>query len=198
MLPGGNSICLAMPKKDINLLPREDFEKQPLGRFLIWALNVGRWIVIVIELIVILAFLSRFKLDRDLADLHESIRAKQQIIQGYAPFEKDFRLFQERLVLADKLSRNQLGATRLLDEISQATPTDVALTNLSYVDGEIKIVGSALSEKGLKSFTYALSNSKLLKDLSMGNVSKSSENSDGYRFTLSAKVNQTPAQEVNQ
>ena len=63
-----------MPKKDINLLPREEFEQKTVGRFLIWALTVGRWIVIVTELIVITAFLSRFKLDRDLANLYEKIR----------------------------------------------------------------------------------------------------------------------------
>jgi hypothetical protein len=65
-----------MPKKEINLLPKEEFEKKPLGKFLVWALSIGRYIVIFTELIVILAFLSRFKLDRDLADLNQSVREK--------------------------------------------------------------------------------------------------------------------------
>jgi hypothetical protein len=70
-----------MPKQEINLLPREEFEKKPIGKFLTWALSIGRYIIIFTELIVILAFLSRFKLDRDLSDLNQSIREKQAVIR---------------------------------------------------------------------------------------------------------------------
>ena len=113
-----------MPKKDINLLPREEFEQKTVGRFLIWALTVGRWIVIVTELIVITAFLSRFKLDRDLANLYEKIRLQQNIVQSYSTFEKDFRAFQNKLLVTNKLITNQLDANKIISLVSAATPAD--------------------------------------------------------------------------
>ena len=64
-------VVMAAPKKhEIELLPKEEWEKTSFGKFIKWTLNVGRYIVIATELIVILAFVSRFKLDRDLTDLY--------------------------------------------------------------------------------------------------------------------------------
>ena len=67
-------------KTTIEFIPQEDWEKTSFGKFLKWLLNVGRWIVIVTELIVIIAFVSRFKLDRDLTNLNEKVKQKQAII----------------------------------------------------------------------------------------------------------------------
>jgi len=73
-------------KSQIELLPREEWEETSFGKFLKWLLTVGRYIVIFTELVVILAFLSRFKLDRDLTDLYKQIENKQAIIQNSTDF----------------------------------------------------------------------------------------------------------------
>ena len=177
-----------MPKKEINLLPREDFEKRPIGKFLIWSLTVGRWIVVVTELIVILAFLSRFKLDRDLTNLYESIREKQNIIAASAGFEKDFRSFQTRLSNSDKIIKNQLGIVEIISAVSSVTPPEVALTKLSYSTSEIQIAGQALSEMGLKTFLSGLKQSSLLTEVNLGNINQDIETDTGIKFTLTAKI----------
>lgn len=177
-----------MPKKEINLLPKEEFEKKPLGKLLIWALNVGRWIVIVTELIVILAFLSRFKLDRDIADLYEQIRAKQAVIQAFSSFEEDFRLFQSRLLSIDKLMKNQIKSSEIISVVADATPVEVALTTLSVEKDDLKIVGVSLSEIGLKSFTNSLSQSSLLDQITLSNVTRKLEADAGIKFNLTAKI----------
>ncbi len=58
----------------INLLPQEEFAVSTLGRILAWLMSTFRYIVIAVEMVVMLAFLSRFWLewnthDVDLADL---------------------------------------------------------------------------------------------------------------------------------
>ena len=53
----------------INLLPKTEFELSFWGRFIKWALSTGRYIIILTELVVIIAFMSRFKLDRDASDV---------------------------------------------------------------------------------------------------------------------------------
>jgi len=183
-----------MPKKEINLLPREDFEKRTIGKLLIWILTVGRWIVIVIELIVITAFLSRFKLDRDLANLYESIRAKQAIIQSSSSFEKDFRLFQSRVLMTGKLVKGQLKVVDIVSAVSAVTPVEVALDNLAYEDGEIRMSGLALSEMGLKIFTSQLSLSSHFSDINLSNITKKAEESGGIKFNLSAEVKKQEGQ----
>jgi len=177
-----------MPKKEINLLPRDDFERKAVGKFLIWALTVGRWIVVVVELVVILAFLSRFKLDRDIADLYESIRAKQSIIENNAPFEKDFRRFQSRLVTADTLTKNQLQAVPIIQAVAASLPTEVVLTNFNFEAGEVRLSGISLSENGIKSLVNNLKNSTVLSDISITNVAKQEEMQGSITFKALAKV----------
>ena len=70
-----------MPKKkNINLLPKEEFDASVVGRLLRWAMGTFRIIVIITEMIVMAAFLSRFWLDAQNSDLNDEIRfASSQI-----------------------------------------------------------------------------------------------------------------------
>lgn len=182
-----------MPKKDINLLPKEEFEKKPLGKFLIWALSAGRWIVIAVELIVILAFLSRFKLDRDIAALHESIRKKQAIITSMASFEQDFLSLQERLLTIDKIQKTQLGASKIIDAVSAVTPPEVILSSFSLEGGVVSLKGAALSEIGLKSFLKGLTASPLFNEVSVSNISKQTSSEAGIQFNVKATTGKAVA-----
>ena len=47
-------------KEEINLLPQKGFEATTAGRILAWILSTFRIIVIITELLVMVAFLSRF------------------------------------------------------------------------------------------------------------------------------------------
>ncbi|MFZ5365751.1 MAG: PilN domain-containing protein [Patescibacteria group bacterium] len=176
-----------MPKSQINLLPREEFEKKPLGKFLIWALSVGRWIVIFTELIVIIAFLSRFKLDRDISDLHDKIKQKQARVQSSQEFERDFRFFQKRISEIKNLETKQIWVTSIISEVSQITPVDVAFSNFSFGEEGINLTGTALSEEGLGSFLAGLASSPMFGDINLSSVSKKTEEA-GIRFTITAKV----------
>lgn len=177
-----------MPKKEVNLLPQEEFEKKPVGKFLLWALNIGRWIVIATELIVIIAFLSRFKLDRDLADLYEEIRAKQAIITSLNKFEGEFRFTQDRLSWINQLQKDQPTISIILSAISQSVPTDVVLDKLALEKDDVALSGLALSENGLKTFLNALAHSPVLGDINLSNVSKKQEEEGGIQFSLTGKV----------
>lgn len=175
-----------MPKKDINLLPREEFEKKPLGRFLTWALSAGRYIVIFTELIVLIAFLSRFKLDRDLSDLYDKIQAKQAQITAQSDFEKEFRAFQTRLATIKTLLKDQTQGEEVMIAVAQAIPNDVSLDELSYSEKAISLGGTALSEDGLGTFLANLSSSEKFTGLNIGNISQ--EAGEGIKFTINAKT----------
>ena len=67
------------PNSNINLL-KNSSDQSPLDRITDWALTYGRYIMIGTEIVVLLAFISRFSLDRKLTDLKEEIGQKQQIL----------------------------------------------------------------------------------------------------------------------
>jgi len=73
-----------MPAKQIsiNLIGEEEMEHTPVGRIVTWAITYGRYIMIGTEIVVLLAFISRFSLDRKLTDLKDEISQKQELIEA--------------------------------------------------------------------------------------------------------------------
>ena len=73
--------------QNINLLGDSEMDHTPVGRIVNWAVTYGRYIMIGTEIVVLLAFISRFSLDRKLTDLKEEVGQKQEIIEANLPFE---------------------------------------------------------------------------------------------------------------
>ena len=74
---------MAAKQKEISLLPEEKTGLQStLEKAFDWLVNTGRWIIVFTELIVILAFLSRFWLDQRLADIYAKNIQKITIIEA--------------------------------------------------------------------------------------------------------------------
>lgn len=179
---------MAAQKKSIEFLPHEDWERGTLGKLLKWALTIGRHIVIITELIVILAFLSRFKLDRDLTDLGEKIHQKQAIIESSASFEKDFRLLQKRLAKIEELKNNQLEADLILTELAALTPVDIYLSDFDINQDKMSLTATALSEAGLETFLKNLKNSSRFEKLSLSQVSLGTGQEIGIKFQIQSEV----------
>jgi len=140
----------------INLLPREQFAASTGGRVLTWALSTFRIIVIITELVVILAFLSRFFLDAENADLSEEIEQKQSIIASSSDFEKTFRQTQKRLEIFSELTVRDKLASGVLSKIALSIPPDVYLESIGLNDNSISLVGLSPNERSIEEFVVNL------------------------------------------
>jgi len=118
-------------KKEISLLPQAENANSFSARFLKWLTTVGRWVIIVTELIVVSAFLSRFWLDRKNSDLSEVIRQQQAIIDSTKYFQAEFTSFQQRLNTIREYYSNQPQYKERLDSLTKSTPTDLIYNNLA-------------------------------------------------------------------
>lgn len=172
----------------IELLPREDWEKGTLGKLLKWLLTIGRYIVIFTELIVILAFLTRFKLDRDLENLNQTIEEKQTEIQALAQFEKKFLFLQTHLKAIENLQKRQVKTNQVLTELAALTPIDVYFSELSLRDKEVSLTATALSEAGLSTFLDNLQKSDRFDNLVLSQVSAETEKEIGIQFQLKSDL----------
>jgi Tfp pilus assembly protein PilN len=162
---------MAAPKnKKVNLLIREGFEYTTLGKTLSWLLSAGRTIVIFTELVVIIAFLSRFWLDRSLTDLIEQNNTKKTQIQAAQAFETEFRSAQTRLATYQKLDTTRISASKLVKNVSSLLPSDVALTELTMSKGRLNVHGTSLSEGGLAGFIKAVEDSGKYKNVKLTDI----------------------------
>ncbi|MBI4999482.1 PilN domain-containing protein [Candidatus Gottesmanbacteria bacterium] len=170
---------------DINLLPGKEAKK--LGKFLTWVLTYGRYIIIGTEIIVLLAFLSRFKLDRDLTDLHEGIAQKQTVILPAQDLEQQVRSLQNRLLIIKKISNQREFPPKLLSTFEGLTPVDVTLTGFSLESSKLFLTAVAFSNEGFSVFLNNLSASDYFTDISLDDVNKA-KGGIGIEFKISTSL----------
>ena len=159
----------------INLLPQEEFEASTFGRIIKWLLGTFRYIVIGTEMIVMVAFLSRFWLDAKSNDLIDAINQKKAIIASYSSFETQFRATQDKLKLFSQFANPAKKTSPILEDISSKIPSDVTLSEVSTDGSKIELTASASSESSASQFVTNLNSSTLLSNMAITTV-QSKEN----------------------
>lgn len=184
---------------DINLLPKDPFTDSGVGRFLNWALSVGRYIVVFTEMIVILTFLSRFTLDRQLTDLNESILKKQALLESYASLEDKARHVQEKAEFIETLNTTT-NLVANLDYLIDKLPSDLVFDNLEVRQDRFIIVGRSYSQTSLSNFINELKRNSQYEEVSIDQI-RSSEEDTTISFIVRTKypigTNTNPDVEVS-
>lgn len=171
-------------KEDINLLPEKGFETTTTGRILAWILSTFRVIVIVTEIIVMIAFLSRFWLDAQNSDLNEKIQQKQAVLAASQNFEKQFKTTQNRLSVFSQLINNQVDSNETLVKIIESLPPDIVLTNILITKGSIEISGSTPNEKSIHQLSVNLNSKGNFSGFVPVKISTSLQNTAALDFSI--------------
>lgn len=174
-------------KKQVNLLPKDNFENSTMGKFVQWATGIGRWIVVFTDLIVIGSFLSRFYFDTKIADLYDKIKQSQAIIEATSDFEQSFRVLQKRLALIKSLTSIPFEGEPKIAFINEILPGDVILTTLSLAEDKITLSGNSLSTAGIANFLSYLVASPRIKNINISQLGIEEKNQqETIYFSLSA------------
>lgn len=170
----------------INLLGSEDLQHSPWGRILVWATTYGRYIMITTEIVVLLAFISRFSLDRKLTDLNEEIMQKQAIIEANSGFEAEFRSLQERIRTIKTLVAGQGQLRDVLEELQRLLPPDVHFDSLALDQGKLVAKTLAATTAGFSQFLSNVGQSSVLQNIEVGEIRKNPVT--GIEFQLTATL----------
>lgn len=157
-------------KKAINLLPKDSFESSTLGIILDWALAFGKWAVIVTQLVVMVVFLWRFTLDRQLTDLRKQIEKESNIIASYKQLEEDFVLTQRKIDFAKPVLAKQVETEELLQLLQSLMPTDVWLEKLAISPTSISFTAYSASLNGFSGLLTSLQREPRFSSISIGKV----------------------------
>ena len=178
----------------INLIGQEDLSHTPQGRIVQWAMTYGRYIMILTEVVVLGAFVSRFTLDRKLTDLKEEITQKQAIIEANVELETQIRSAQTRIDQVKKLIDGQAQPKNTLNLVESFLPLDVYLESLDIKQNALNAKATAKTTGG---FAQLLANLKSLKELtSVGIGSIERTPLVGIQFDIKANIGpQKPAEQ---
>lgn len=187
-------------KKEISLLPDSENINSLSSRALHWTATVGRFIIVFTELIVIVAFLSRFWLDRKSADLSEVIRQQKAILESTSEFEKDFNVVQQKLKIIKDHYSGLPQYQQKLSTLSDSTPPDIIFDTLSITkDTKLNRIVAVATTYALKedSIVDFLTNLTVNPDISTVDIQsiekKARENKYLINFRLVFKDTNTKA-----
>lgn len=169
--------------KAINLLPQEEFGASLTGRTLKWAMGTFRIIVIVTEMVVMGAFLSRFWLDAQNSDLTTAIKIKSAQITAQTQVEQQFRSIQSKLIIAKELQAITPFSQKV-NLITSNLPVGVILTGISVSQNTIQVKGTSPSELAIAQFLTNLKAEATFKDVELGEVGTSENDQNLTVFSI--------------
>ena len=175
-------------ESQINLLPQKEFAASTLGRILTWILSTFRIIVIVTEIIVMIAFLSRFWLDAQNTDLNEEIKRKQAAIAALLPFENNFKDIQKRLGVYSDLVINKPLMSDFLISFTSYLPPDIILTSVTFNTDGFEIVGVSPSEITVQQLLANLQSYNKLEAVTLIEIRSNEKDLSSLSFKLKAAI----------
>ncbi|MBN1169148.1 PilN domain-containing protein [Candidatus Woesebacteria bacterium] len=177
-------------KNTINLIPREGFTATTSGRILVWALSTFRVVVIVTEIIVMIAFMSRFWLDAQNTDLNDEIKQKVAVLEATKNFEKEFENNQELLSIFSEFSKDHTKAPDSHSGITKSLPEsqEFYLVKINYNAENVNLEGRSLDEFSIQQFLTNLESRKIFKSVSLGSVETDQEFAPFMKFLINIKL----------
>jgi hypothetical protein len=151
-----------------------------------WTLTVGRLIVILTEIIAVTAFLYRFSLDDQLANLHSVIKEKKQIISNLNADESKYRNLQSRITLVSNLSAGATKIDQNITDISSLIPDTLSNTSLIFDTTQMNMNTDVSSVPSLKELMESFNKYNGAASISINNLE--SKPSAGLSVNISIKL----------
>jgi type IV pilus assembly protein PilN len=128
-------------------------------------------------------------IDEGIAAAEVETQQLRSVLLQVQQFETRKAQLQQRVTLIEQLRRGQTGPVHMLDEISQAVPDRLWLTEMTQKGQDLTIAGMTTSMTGLSDFVARLESSQWFKrpvDIIDSEVSSDPKNGDLVKFSVKA------------
>ncbi|MDO8260257.1 MAG: hypothetical protein Q7T50_02015 [Candidatus Magasanikbacteria bacterium] len=182
------------PDLNINLLSNESSSVSS-GNAVHWILTVGRYLVIVTEVIALGTFLFGVWLSKEKNDLKVSIKSKQSQVDEYQNCNSDafcedrFRKTQNQIAQVSLIRSSRFQENQVLTEFAKLLPLNLNLESLSSDGKIITFSGNFPDPQQLQTMINSFNTSSKISNLDITALSQ--ENDKSYKFTASTVINKT-------
>lgn len=169
-----------MPKKSpklsihLDLLKPQSNPEKLLVRSVRWVLSTGRYLLVFVEALVLIAFIGRFKLDGDLASKKEAIEQQISYIEALKNYEILIRQTQFKLGAIASAKTNLVDYPAIFKKIADQTPTGIKITSLNLEkkigQANIQINASAKSNNDVTSFVAGLREDQAFSEVNLTSI----------------------------
>lgn len=186
-----------MPKKSakslisLDLLKPQSEPKKLLTQALWWILSSGRFLIVFVEILVLAAFVLRFKLDADIATTKEAIEEQVPFIESIMADENLIRSTQFQIITINSIKQDNPPYHLILQKIATQTPSGVTLRSIAMQKQnntvEIKMSGITTTNTNLTGFLAGLKKESFFRDV---NLTSTNFEQDIINFSITATINQ--------
>src|SRR3972149_12172797 len=163
--------------RQVNLIPQEGLSSTTGGKVLLWILSTFRIILIITEIFVIAAFISRFWLDTKNSDITEEMKENKVVISSLSSFEENFKDIQNRLDIFNSYKANEGEIISEIKEITTYKPQGVYFLSIDANLEKISISAISVSEIELQQFFVNLKSGSSYEKVGLGDILLAKENS---------------------
>lgn len=137
------------------------------GNMYLWLVNIGKYLLIGVQIVVLGVFFSRFILDRRNNDLAKEINNKVVLLSNES-WQRNATLFENYQTLFSDVALIRDGQEIHSDRVSQllsGIPRTLNLRSFSYLEGRVSLNISSISMDPVRSYETALKNDPDLEDV---------------------------------
>lgn len=155
----------------INLVPQEEGPTSSPRGFLNWLLSAGRYLLIITELLLFSAFISRFYFDDRIQDqIDKGIKPRLETVDYLHKNEVEFKNLQARINNIKSTLNSRLEIAKIVDELIKLTPTGARLEKIQIDEKEILFSASIPSIEVLEVFKNNFAKSKVFRSLDIADL----------------------------
>lgn len=178
-----------MAKASVDLLTSIQQPKSTWEKIFDWSFSIGRYLVVFVEAIVLVAFVLRFAMDRAKNDLDRNIAQKVTLLKFYEEAGKieNLELNSAMLVGADQIIKTQPVYSRLVQDVTGLVGTNGTIQNINIRDNIVRIKGTCRGLAESEKIEDAFRTSENLVNVQF-NLTQSSDNAGGVSFTIDAGI----------
>ncbi len=162
------------PILNIDLLKSQTSSQKFIYKAINWLLSSGRYLIIFVELLVLVAFLTRFFFDAQIETIKDDIAKRSVYVQSLKPTENEVRKLQSQLNSIKKARADSFDFDNSIKKIADQTPPEISLSNITFdsTDAKIsfRISGAARSNLDLSNFVYGLKTESSFTDVDIANI----------------------------
>lgn len=159
---------------NLNLLKPQGNPKKIFAKLIYWLLSSGRFILVFVEALVLIAFVARFKLDADLASKKEAIEEQIPYIESLKPYEILIRNTQLKLSTIENIKKTLPDWSSVLNKIAVQTPLDVKITGIKITNNagsaNLNITGESPKNNDLNNFIANLKTDAAFSGISIASI----------------------------
>lgn len=175
----------------INLLPVRAKKKRNTSIYQLVAMGGGVVLALLVAFTTHMYFQGAIETqEKKIADADAEIKRLEKIIGEVKELDKQKQRLLTQLGVIERLEKSKRGPVRVLDELSNAIPKRVWITNFKEAGGNLSMTGAAIDNADISEFMRAMQKSPYFSDVQLKFTQAAvREGVPTYNFEIGCKVN---------